>query len=119
MDSTDFSTVAWAKVDGTKAIVDQSGGWTISVLSGSGQTVLDHPNVDESSVGFAASIYRADGEGTAPGFVSVFANDADGFQVRTYDADGVASDEGYTIVAPLTPGDLATPLSVTTSPEGP
>ncbi len=31
------------------------------------------------------------------------------------DADGVASDEGYTIVAPLTPGDLATPLSVTTS----
>ncbi len=98
---SDRMTVAWVVSDAAGTILRQSGGWTVTKLSGSGRYTVDHPNVNESQIGYVGSTFREPGAGTDPGFVSCFANDANGFQVRTFNSAGSAADSGFSLAAPF------------------
>jgi hypothetical protein len=97
------ATVAWVVVASNGTILRQSGGFTVTKTA-TGAYTVDTP-LDESKLGYAASTFREPGGGTAPGFVTAFANTAAGFRVNTYDATGASADGGFGLIAPFVKSD--------------
>jgi len=96
----DRFTTAWVVVDSDADIRRQSGGFIV-IKGVVGVYNVDHPNIDESAVGFAVSSYNRPGVGTTPAVVTLFANNAAGFNVRTYDTSGTAIDHDFSLVIPF------------------
>jgi Collagen triple helix repeat (20 copies) len=88
----------WVVVSSAGAILRQSGGWTLT-HSSVGRWVVDNPNLNESQMAVADGAFRGVLEGTAPTFVTTFANDTNGFHVSTYDSTGALADLGFSIIA--------------------
>jgi hypothetical protein len=106
LDSTAFVTqadrmdVAWIVVAADGTVLRQSGGFAV-IKTNTGAYTVDNPDLDESAVGYGGSTFHEPGGGSAPGFVATFANNANGFQVRTYNSSGAAADSGFSLVAPF------------------
>jgi Collagen triple helix repeat (20 copies) len=88
----------WAVVSSTGTILRQSGGWTVT-KGGAGVYNVNNASLDESTMGFAAASFREPLSGIAPGYVTTFANDAGGFEVRTYNSSAALTDLGFSFVA--------------------
>jgi hypothetical protein len=102
--TADRDTSAWIVVHADGSILRQSGGLTVT-KTGVGAYRVDHPDLDESQIGFIGSSFNRPGAGTSPVFVTAFCNDANGCNVRLFSTVGAAVDHDFSVVLSFVDAD--------------